>query len=266
METRQDSDQEQETISDDVMDTMGMPQGSGEEALETPDEAGDQDDLPKGVKDRLGRQEKRHQRELRQMRAQMESMQANMSQQQPRESENQFAYGNESQGSDADEQIRKAVDYAMQHKERQAQQVEDGKRQQHVNKQYKSLHDHLDKTAEKYDDFDDVVRGEDVMFTPSMRDAALLLPKTGPGSAGEVLYKLGKNGNELDRIAKLHPLDQASELVRLSHALVSGQGEQKGNAVRTMGNIKSNPVSNSSAVTDKTSVSELRKRMKANWK
>ena len=94
-----------------------------------------------------------------------------------------------------------------------------------------------------------------------MRDAALMLPKKGPGSAGEVLYKLGKNPEELSRIAKLHPVDQASELVALSHALISG-GENKQSQSRPLGQIKSNPVVNSAGVTDKTPVSDIRDRMK----
>jgi hypothetical protein len=94
-----------------------------------------------------------------------------------------------------------------------------------------------------------------------MRDAALMLPKKGPGSAGEVLYKLGKDPEALSRIATLPPIDQASELIALSHALISG-GEQKGQANRPLGQIKSNPVVNSAGITEKTPVSDIRERMK----
>lgn len=268
MDTDQDlSNQETEVLADNVMDTIGEPQGSGEEAVNGPNpEDGEQDVLPRGVKDRLGRQEKRHQKEMRHMRAQLDALHNNMSNnQRGQEDPSMNPYGDQQLGG-VDEQIQRAVNYALEHKERQERQVEQGRAQQHVSKQYQNLNDHLDKTAENYDDFDEIVRGDDMPFTNHMRDASLLLPKSGPGSAGEVLYKLGKNKSELDRIAKLHPLDQAAEMVKLSHALVSGQGEQKGNTLRTMGNIKSNPVTNSGAITDKTSVSELRKRMKANWK
>ena len=36
------------------------------------------------------------------------------------------------------------------------------------------------------EDFDDVVRGQDVPITAHMRDAALLLPHSGGGSAGDL--------------------------------------------------------------------------------
>src|SRR6185369_15898284 len=102
-------------------------------------------------------------------------------------------------------------------------------RQAHVQKQYHGLHKHLDEVADRYNDFDDVVRGEEAPFTAHMRDAALLLPHSGPGSAGEVLYELGKNKSELERISKLHPIDQARELTMMSHALAKGH-EHKGSS------------------------------------
>ena len=95
-----------------------------------------------------------------------------------------------------------------------------------------------------------------------MRDAALMLPKKGAGSAGEVLYKLGKNPEELSRISKLHPHEQAQELVAISHALISG-GENKGSSQRPLGQIKNNPVTNSAGVTEKTSPAQIRALMKA---
>jgi len=138
---------------------------------------------------------------------------------------------------------------------------------QHVHRKYQDLSSHLDHMADKYDDFDELVRGHDAPFTTQLRDAALVLPKSGPGSAGEVLYKLGKNKEDLERISKLHPLDQVTEMVKLSHALISGSGNQGGNQThRPLGNIKNNPVTNSGAVTEKTSVGELRKRMRSGWK
>jgi hypothetical protein len=174
------------------------------------------------------------------------------------------AYG-DSQGSNVDAQIHKAVSYALQHKDMEERRAKDAERMQHVHRQYQELDKHLDNTSDKYDDFDDVVRGDHAPFTPHMRDAALMLPRKGNGSAGEVLYKLGKNSSELERISKLHPLDQASEMVKLSHALISG-GENTSSQSRPLGQIKSNPVTNSHTVTDKTPVSELRKRMKSGWK
>jgi hypothetical protein len=158
-----------------------------------------------------------------------------------------------------DEQIHKAVSYALRHKEMEENKAKQAEQAAHVHRQYQDLHRHLDTVSDKYDDFDEVVRGEHSPFTGHMRDASLLLPKTGPGSAGETLYKLGKNKDELLRISKLHPLDQASEIVKLSHALIGGGDSKASQAPRTLGQVKSTPVSNSGA----QDTASIRARMKA---
>jgi Skp family chaperone for outer membrane proteins len=272
MEDQNLSSQGQDGLAGEVMESLGEPKEGAEKAEEAYQGEGEggHDDLPSGVKERLGRQERRHQRELKNMRAQLEHLQSKLSSQpnmeKPSSEQAANPYNAALQGGNVDEQIHKAVSYALQHKEMEQRKAQEQERLKHVHKQYEGLNKHLDDTADKYEDFDDVVRGQDVPFTPHMRDAALMLPRKGPGSAGEVLYKLGKNPSELERISKLHPLDQASELIALSHALINAGGEQKSSQPRHLGQIKSNPVTNSHVVTDKTPVSELRKRMKAGWK
>lgn len=271
MEDQKMSSQGQDVLAGEVMDSLGEPKESAEKVGETADRGegeGDHDDLPQGVKERVWRQERKHQREMRNMRAQLEHMQAELSSRPNMENPNEQEAGNygSSQDGNVDEQIHKAVSYALKQKEMEERKVQEAERMRHVHKQYEGLNKHLDDTADRYEDFDDVVRGHDVPFTSHIRDAALLLPRKGPGSAGEVLYKLGKNKDELSRISKLHPLDQASELIALSHGLINAGGEKKGSEPRHLGQIKNNPVSNSHAITDKTPVAELRKRMKAGWK
>ncbi len=255
----------QDGLASEVLEDVGMPNEAPSDESHEGEGEGKQDDLPKGVKDRLGRQEKRHQREMRQMRAQLESMKSQMSQPaQDDTSPNPYDGGMQTGG--IDEQIQKAVGYALQQKELQERKADELRKAQYVQKQYGDLDKHLNTMADKYYDFEDVVRNDSAPFTNHMRDAALMLPKSGPGSAGEVLYKLGKNPAELERIASLHPLDQASELVKLSHALIGGNSAMKSQQSQPLGNIKSNPVTNSPGITEKTPVSELRARMKNNWK
>lgn len=256
------SSQDQEGLASEVMESVGESKEAPKEEAPSGEDEG-RETLPDGVKDRLWRQERKHQREMRNMKAQLENLQSQFSQNTNPASHEANPYtGGESPG--VDEQIHKAVSYALQHKELEERKAKEAERMQHVHKQYQDLHKHLDDTADKYDDFEDVVRGPHTPFTPHMRDAALLLPRKGAGSAGEVLYKLGKNPSELDRISKLHPLDQAAEVVAMSHALING-ADTKTSTPRPLGQIKSNPVTNTHAVTDKTPVSDLRKRMKG-WK
>lgn len=257
-----DSDQDMsgndtESLTGDVAESLGMPTDEMNEATHESEGAKGGDALY--VQKRLKQQKRAHEREIRDLHARMAEMQSQM---QPNQDQNQQmnpdnAMGNQGGVNDA---IREAVSYALQHKEMEERKAKDAQSQQHIAKQYQGLNKHLDETADKYDDFDDVVRG-DAPFTSHMRDAALMLPKKGPGSAGEVLYKLGKDPEALSRIANLHPVDQAAELVALSHALISG-GDQKGQPNRPLGQIKSNPVVNSAGVNEKTPISDLRSRMK----
>lgn len=259
-----DSDQDMsgndtENLQGEVLESLGEPTESVNE--------GEESEAPKGegnrgdalyVQKRLKQQKRQHEREIRELHARIAEMQS-----QPNQSNmNQQMNPNEAMGSQGgvDDAIHKAVSYALQHKEMEERKAKEMQSQQHIAKQYDELNKHLDQIADKYDDFDDIVRG-DAPFTDHMRDAALMLPKKGPGSAGEVLYKLGKDPETLSRIANLHPIDQAAELVALSHALISG-GENKNQANRPLGQIKSNPVVNSSGVTEKTPVSDIRARMK----
>jgi hypothetical protein len=247
------SDQENQNIAGEGMESLGAPQQSSEEGTKG-------EELPQYAKERLGRQQKRHDREMRDMRQQMQMMQSQL--QSPSQMDNnsqQMSQPEQSGGGGVDDQIQKAVSYALNLQKMEKQKADEAEKAAHVHKQYQNLQDHLDKASDKYDDFDEVVRGNDTPFTPAMRDAALLID-----NPGDVLYKLGKNRDELARISKLHPIDQAREINKLSFALMGGN--DKGvSQPRTIGQVKSNPVPTRD-VTDNTSVGELRRRMKAGWK
>lgn len=270
------SDEAKEHVAANTMDAMGNP-----EHVENHESSGNildtkTDDLPVYAKERLGRQEKRHRREMQSLREQLAQVQANQSnpgqQANPMQMQQQMQqpYGNQpamqpmqgqqqGQPMGQDDVIQRAVSMALSHRDMQEQKAKNAEHVQHVQKQYSNLQDRLDAGSNKYDDFDDVVRGNDVPFTPSMRDAALLLH-----NPEDVLYKLGKNRDELSRISKLHPLDQAKEMVKLSVALASGDGANKSQTPKTLSNVKNNPI-NTADVNENTPVSALRQQMKS-WK
>lgn len=268
-----------------VMDSLGISDGAPDEAKDSGHsdaKEAKEDGLPAYAKERLGRQEKRHRREMNEMRQQMQQMQQmqmqaspNQNPQNPMDAQGMPQMGMQSQQPDGfspgqnqsaapqgvDDQIQRAVSYALQHKDMQERQARDAEKMAHVQEQYQALQDLLDKGSDKYEDFDEVVRSNKAPFTTAMRDAALLLPHN---NADEVLYKLGKNKDELKRVSQLHPVDQAREMMKLSVALKDGSGKPQTES-RPIGQIKNQPVS-SSQVSDKTSVRELRERMKAGWK
>jgi hypothetical protein len=259
MDSAQDmSGNDMENLTGQVADGLGEAPEQMEEAVETPNAGGNENNGETlAVQKRIKQLKRSHEREMREMQARMADMQSQLQSNPLQQSqESPYSAGN----GNVDDAIHKAVSFALQHRDMEERKAKEAQSQQHIAKQYQELNKHLDSTADKYDDFEDVVRG-DAPFTAHMRDAALMLPKKGPGSAGEVLYKLGKDPDALQRIAKLHPVDQAAELVALSHALISG-GEQKGMNSRPLGQVKANPVVNSAGITDKTPISSIRDRMK----
>ncbi len=223
------------------------------------------------VQKRIHAQAKKHRREMQQLHERIAHMQAQFGgdSANPQQSAyNSNPYPSPGQPNppamSEEEKIQKAVRFALGAKEHEEQQAKMVERQAHVHKQYQRLNDEFDRASDKYDDFDDVVRESDAPFTDHVRDALLLVE-----NPAEVAYKLGKNRSELERISKLHPLDQAREVNKLSFSLMGGNNGKTSNHSKAnpMGSIRQNPAHSSTAVTDKTPPSVIRARMKAGtWK
>lgn len=255
----------QEELATDVMDSMGMSQDTGSSQEEGEHGEGESQ-LPQFAKERIGKLQKRHTKEMRglsskvqDLEAQLQSMMSNRSS--ASDYPEQSDMGFQSNPSSEDDRIQRAVHMALSHQKMQEQKAREAQSAAHVHKQYQNLQDSLDEASSKYEDFDDVVRSDNAPFTPTMRDAALLLPKH---LQADVLYKLGKNPEELQRIKDLHPIDQTKEMVRLSIALSAGNGKSDApntTSVKTIGQVKNTPVTNRN-VSEATPVSEIRRRMR----
>lgn len=270
MEDTQDNLSQENSNAEDENQQDGNAEGMEEQDGSNSPENASKDD-PYSVKKRLGMQAKRHQREMRAMQEQMAHMHARLGQPNAdTHAGNAAPYSSPGQpnppsGSE-EERIQRAVRYALEAKTAEERKAKDAERHAHVQKQYQRLDNEFDKASDKYEDFDDVVRGHDVPFSTAIRDALLFVD-----NPAEVAYKLGKNRQELSRISELHPLDQAREITKLSFALMGGNGKQNstsnGSGSKPMNQIKTNPANYSGAITDKTPASTIRARMKAGtWK
>lgn len=231
-------------------------------------EAAEQDDLPAGVKARLGRQEKRHQRELRQMQAQLEALSGQLQQTaQPQTAGQMAGMQQQTEPQSFDEYLQRAVQAGWQQREMADKHAKQQQERANVQKKYQDLQKHFDTMGDKYDDFHDKVMDDGLPISQSMLETALILPKTGAGSAGETLYMLAKNPDKLRSLSQLSPIDQVSELVKLSQSLIAGKPNGNANAMKTMGSIKPMPVTNSNGVTESTPLAELKARMRSNkWR
>ena len=260
MDDAQDLSQDDSNASD-VMESLGVnpeKSNSGNEA-ESGSLAKDSD--PLAVKKRLGMQAKRHQREMRSMQEQIANLQSQIGSPNQANNNDASSYMTPpgSPGMSIEEQIQRGVRFALQAKEEQERKAQEAERMSHVHRRMQNLNSEFDKASEKYEDFDDIVRGDDVPFTASMRDALLLVD-----NPADVAYKLGKNRDELSRISKLHPLDQAREVNKLAFALMGGNGSAPDRKqANPMSPIKANPVTSSA----NNSAASIRARMKAGtWK
>ena len=256
------SSEEQANIAGQAMDGMGIPT---EQANESANLEGGVNEDPHGIKKRLGMQAKKHQKEMRMMQDQLQALQSQVGSR-PEEQQPTQSFTGQPQGQPVNDQINQAVAAALrakdEHDKQMAAQRMEAENNKHMQKQYQEMNDDFDRASEKYEDFDDVVRHPDTPFTPAMRDYALTLP-----NRVDVLYKLAHKDNraEMDRISKLRPIEQAREMYKLSVALMGGEKKPEVQA-KPMGQIKGNPVA-SHAVTEKTSVSDIRSRMKSGgWK
>ncbi len=271
----EDQNAQAELVSGDNEDVENGGVGVGdteEQGVSQEEDNGqlNQDDngYTEGVRKRIHAQAKKHQREMRAMQEQMMHMQAQLggdsAHLQSPHNPNSNPYPSPGQPNppamSEEEKIEKAVRFALGAKEHEERQAKMAESQAHVHKQYQRLNDEFDKASEKYDDFEDVVRGDDIPFTPHVRDALLLIQ-----NPADVAYRLGKNKSELERISKLHPLEQAREVNKLSFSLMGGQnGKTQGqNKANPLGAIRNNPAHSSNAITDKTPASVIRARMKA---
>jgi hypothetical protein len=258
-----------ESLSGDSEDVENGGVGPGdveEQGMSDTDQGLEEQVNGNSVQKRLHSQAKKHQREMRALHERLSHMQSLMVgdsatphattyQPEPYPSPGQPM----PPGANEEERIQRAVRMALgmkEHEERQAQEVQ---RHAHVQKQYERLNDEFDKASDRFEDFDDVVRGHDVPFSHAVRDALLFVE-----NPADVAYRLGKNRSELERISKLHPLDQAREVNKLSFALRTGQDGKHPQAARSapLGSVRANPVS-SQAITDKTPAAVIRARMKA---
>lgn len=222
------------------------------------------EDDPISVKKRLGMQAKKHAREMRQLHeriAQMEMMRGDSAN--PHASTYQpEPYPSPGQpnppGMNEEDRIQRAVRMALGMREHEERQAKEAQSQAHVQKQYQRLNDEFDRASDRYEDFDDVVREGDAPFTDAVRDALLFVE-----NPAEVAYRLGKNRTELERISKLHPLDQVREVNKLSFSLLGNNGGKTASSRPSpLGTVRANPTA-SQTITDKTPASVIRARMKA---
>lgn len=136
--------------------------------------------------------------------------------------------------------------------------------QQRVMQMEAELYEKLDEASEKYPDFDEVVRADDVPITPVMKSFAHMLP-----NPAETFYAIAKDKTELMKLAKSPPEEQVRKMVEVSARILSKtQNGARKTPAKTITPLRNNPAARpaSSVISDKSSVSDIRARIKNGWK
>jgi hypothetical protein len=222
-----------------------------------------EDDISR-LKSNLGMERKRHAKQMRDMEERFEQRFSNLESQSPRN--NQMEQMSQEEGIDPGIQqyiahgVQHGVNQVLRAKDEEEKRRKEAELSRGTHAHYAKFQDALENAANKYSDFEEVLNNPDLRITPAMKHQASLVD-----NGVDVIYKLAKNPSELNRIADLHPIKQEKEINKLSNALMATpKAAQKD--TKPMGNLKSTPGKTSSQVTDKTSVSELRQRLKNNWR
>ncbi len=81
--------------------------------------------------------------------------------------------------------------------------------QYYLQEQRQRLLDSIDDVASKHEDFDAVVRNDNLPISETMLGVAEVIP-----NGGDLLYYLAKNPKEVERLSKLHPRQQQAEVAK----------------------------------------------------
>ncbi len=178
----------------------------------------DYDAWPDSAKKRIGKKNKYHRRELDSMKYRLEeqmSINAQLASAAPhsyQEQQAQAGYEQPQQGVDQNSvQYQVAAEFKRREDEQnyQVAQQRQVEQQQVMDDQTNRLMNDIDDASDRYPDFDDVVRRDDLPITQTMVEVAKLSP-----NGADLLYFLGKNPKEVTRISKLKDYHQAREVMK----------------------------------------------------
>jgi hypothetical protein len=218
------------------------------------------EELPKYVQERLSRQERTHRKETQTLHRELQALRGfveatvgrNPDQQHQQVSNAPFPAVDGVDQDEIQKTYRALEVIAQQNFKNQAQLKEQDKERKFAQA--------LQKASEVYEDFDEVVRDENVPITKSIADHAKRL-KNGP----DVLYRLAKNRDELNALLSLHPDDQLDRMVEISAEMRAGKRQAPKAPEPTGAPMQSNPAVGSSKHPAEKTLEEIKQELKKRW-
>jgi len=128
---------------------------------------------------------------------------------------------------DEDDYIEALVDWKTESKLKASQAkvekaIKDEDEQKAVTETYDGLDDAIEQGSEKYKDFNDVVFNEDLILSENLTQIAL-----DSDIAEDILYYLGSNPEESERLSKLDPIRAAKEIGKIEIKLEASEEEEE---------------------------------------
>ncbi len=219
------------------------------------------EELPKYVQERLSRQERTHRKETQTLQRELQALRGfveatvGRTQVQPQQQVNPVNQFPAVDGVDSDEiqKTYKALEVIAQQKAKSDFQAI-------AREKERKFVEALQKASEVYEDFDEVVRDDNVPITQSIADHAKRL-KNGP----DVLYRLAKNRDELNALLSLHPDDQLDRMVEISAEMRASKRQAPKAPEPTGAPMQSNPAVGSSKHPAEKTLEEIKQELKKRW-
>lgn len=220
-----------------------------------------QDDVNKAIQQRLGRESRKLERQIR---AELENrmLREQLSQStQPRQSDQPKGEPKVESFKTYEEYIAALTDYKVGEQLKGLEKQREQESRQRAQAEYEAkVATNLLKAAEKYEDFEEVIGNPSLPITEVMRDA---LAETELG--GDIAYYLGTHPKEAAEIARLSPVQQVKAIDRLEAKLSAPkQVSAAPKPIETTGKGKTMPEINP----EKASLDEymeLRRKQGARW-
>jgi hypothetical protein len=170
-----------------------------------------EDELPEAFKARLGRQEKRHKKELRELQAQLEAKYQHLERRMIPPSDEGEAV------DDPKAQLEALMEEALEKIAVKRQRVAT---QAAYQNESEKLTTELEFYRDKHEDFEDVMQNFRGVNTAAIEEGAMLAPYD---NGAEIIYQLAKNPAEIKRISLLPPIAQKREIAKMSGQLIAQQ-------------------------------------------
>jgi hypothetical protein len=247
------------------------PESTAEQEVEKePEKMVPQSEVDKAIQKRLAKEARKHERERMQLETELRYLRENAASNTKQADPTDIPKPKESDFENYSEYLEAYADWKVDVKLRQKEieQATSAQKasQESENRRLKELHDStIERGEQKYDDFEDVAMktGEMLQAKGLRFSAAMVNSLVEAENAPDIVYFLGNNLDEAERIARLPAFAQAKEIGKLEDKLLAKPKKQISKAPEPINPVTSGKASNDTVLSDDLPLDEwVRRRNK----